>query len=432
MKHSARLILILALVGITAMTSYSNEFGGDLKTLGAYVENTADLDDDSNDSQGFLRMEGHLWFQSELEENVKARVSLEFDRSFSDEDGILADTGSSYQSSDELDVKLEEALIQVADPFDQEWPVTVTIGRQFIQLGTGFIVGDSLPSSPANLNSLGEGEQDPFDAIVIGWGLSDAVDLTLAYTKACETRDANEDIDAAIANLGWKASEDVTLEMLYMYYNDDTAFDAEIHTLGLRGNWQVLPALNLNGEFAWQFAGEVGSLEQDVDGGIAAEIGAKLTPESMAESKTAFGFSVTWIGGDDASDQDDYDRFVQLVDNRMYGEIADYYQNLAVNNVVDFLDPFTGVFVFNLDAETTLASELRLAAEIYYFLAEEDVNDVDDQIGWEVDLYADYPLTEDLKAHAAAGFFEPEDGAEACFGSDDTALFARAGITVSF
>ena len=434
MKHSASLLMVLALVGILSAPSFAQpQVGGDISMWGVYTQNTSDLEKDSQDSDGFLRMESHIWFQSELEENVKARVSLEIDRTFNNQDGDLVQVSqSNYGPNDnDLDVYLEEAYIEVVDPFGQDWPCTWTLGRQFMQLGSGFVVGDSLPGSPGDISWLGMGEQDPFDAIKMDWQINENVDFVLAFTKAVETRTAREDTDVAVANLRFSGVENAVFEILYLFYNNDTASQIKVHQLGLRGELTPLEWLKLNGELTWQFAGEIEATKQDIGKGFAAELGAKITPESMAENKVAFGASITWLSGDDVTDTDDYDRYVQLCDNRTYGEIADYYSGLVTNNSFD--PSYAGVYIFNLDAEMTTASDLRLAIEAFYFLAENDVLAQDSNIGWEVDVYADYPLTEDLKAHAAAGFFDPNDAAQDWFwGSDDTAWFARAGLTVSF
>jgi hypothetical protein len=453
MKHSASLIAILALVGILSVPSFAQpQVGGDLGVWGVYTQNTTDLDKDTNDSDAFLRMESHIWFQSELEENVKARVSVEIDRAFNndagnltengaiyDADGLLTYHATSYPQGGDLDVYLEEAFIEVVDPFGMDWPCTWTLGRQFMQLGSGFVVGDSLPASPGDISWLGMGEQDPFDAIKMDWEINEEVDFILAYTKVAETRMNRQDTDIALANLRFSGIENAVFEILYMFYNDDIADQITVHQLGLRGELNPLEWLKLNAELAWQFAGEEEeeAAKQDIGKGFAAELGAKITPESMADNKVAFGGSVTWLSGDDDLTDEDYDGYVGLVDNRLYGEIADYYGGLVTNPCFD--SDFAGVYIFNLDAEMTTASNLRLALEAYYFLAQEDIEGdlkgkaaKDTNIGWELDVYADYPLTEDLKAHAAAGFFEPDDAAEISKGGSDTAWFARAGLTVAF
>jgi len=472
MKHSASLLAVLAIAGLMCSPAFADldnlDIGGKLKMMGVYSTNTLDFDDDQGDDQdAFMRTEAHLWFQAELAENVTARVSLEVDRAWSQEDAHLpaygeyyengiyprspSDNGMGYVRSnygtpedDDLSVFLEEAYIKVADLFGM--PGTITIGRQFVEIGDGFVFGDSLPFSPDTVAALGEKEQDPFDAIKIDYELAQDWLLTLIWAKAVETRGVNEDVDAYMANLGFYGLENHVIEVYYLFVlQDGDGFPgdgvgdvrAKIHQVGIRGEGELVESLMYHAELTSQLADEFeywNDTTEDI-GGWAGEVGVKFAPASMEANEVAFGFTFTYLSGDDDPNDEDYDAYIQVADNRTFGEIADYFNGL-VSNSGDF--DYTGVMIFNVDAQAAFTDRLKGALEAYYFIADEDVEfagESDDSIGWEIDAFMNYEVTEDLSAMLAAGFFDPDDAAQLWNrdqDADDMAWFVRGGVSLSF
>jgi hypothetical protein len=474
------LLLALLMVTYTVPTFAQGadvRVGGDIKVQGVYVDNVNDFDDgddnndeyESDDQEAFIRSEAHLWGQADLADNVSARVSVEADRTFSNEDGALysdsSDDGYGVTSShgvpadDDLNIFLEEAWIDIRDIGG--YPVSAKIGRQFFELGDGFVFGDALPGSPALFSDLGDGEQDPFDMIRVDIEPMENVVLTLAYTKAAETRNVQRDIDIYLANLAWNYVENHTAEIYYMYYNDDgnarisspvldasgeivsfhgptTSVDVELHQIGLRLSGKVVDELKYNAEGTFQFADQIQfeGTDQEVDiQGWAATAGLTWEPQALADNNVALGASYTYLSGDDTAD-DENEAYWQIIDNRTYGEIGDFMEGLVVNNSGGL--GYTGVHAFNIDGKITVMEKLNLGLEAFYFLAAEDVlgpnNEDDDDIGFEVDGYLGYDITENLTANLASGFFAPGDATENWTGSNDadTAWFVRGGVTVSF
>jgi hypothetical protein len=209
----------------------------------------------------------------------------------------------------------------------------------------------------------------------------------------------------------------------------------DIHHIGVRAEGNLVDTLNYHGEFVWQFMDEYedyfGGPEKDI-GGWALEAGVRWAPESMAQNEVAFGGAYTYLSGDDDPNDEDFDAYVQVADNRVFGEIADFYHGLVSNDTID--EDFGGVHIFNVDMEAALTDRLNTALEAYYFLAAEDDNyGGEDDIGFEVDAYLNYEITEDLAGMLAAGFFAPGDAAENWSrGDGDTAWFIRGGVSVNF
>ena len=468
MRHSASLLAILAvaiLLGAPAYADLDNlDIGGDLMMMGYWSDNTYSLDDDCDDEDSFRRMEGHIWFLACLAENVEAKISLEFDRTFSNEDGVRGVSCSNwgspmsdgyYEGDDDLGIFLEEAYIKMADVYG--YPVTVTLGRQFIELGDGFVLGDSLAGDPTDISDLGIDEIDPFDALKIEWEASEDWLVTLIWSKFAETRTLREDTDLYVLNVSYLGFENHIVEGYYMFFDVDGCgcdyyyskadngygdVQVKLHQIGLRAEGRIVDQLGYHAEATWQFADSIETsydcdkLASDGDldiGGWAIEAGLLWEPEAMADNNVGIGFTITWMSGVDYDDESDYDGYIQIADSRTFGEIADFYGMVSNNISSCGVGPYPGVFIFNLDAKADLTEQLSGALEAYYFMADEDewLNDKDD-IGWEVDAYLNYEITEDLSAQVAAGIFEGGDASEEYFGADDTAWFFRGGVTVSF
>jgi len=458
MKHSATLLAILAVVGFVISPAYADlnnlDVGGKIKAMGVYSNNTQDLNsDDDADQDAFARTELHLWVQAELAENVSARISLEGDRAWSSSDAVLDESGKPV--SDQLDIFLEEAFIRMADLYGM--PATITVGRQFIEIGDGFVLGDALPSSPQWFSVLGEHEQDPFDAIMVEYELSEDWLLTAVWAKVVETRGDGEDIDHYMANLTFLGLENHVIEGYYLWTKARGSFGGnwgggstiandglDLHNIGVRAEGDVVAGLGYHGEFVWQFSDQIDGTpggNQDVSA-YALEAGLSWAPEALQQNDVNFGATITYLSGDDDPNDGDYKAYVQAADNRVFGEIADYFQGLVSNNIVDAY--FAGVYIINVDAEAALTDRLNAALEGYYFMADKDVairnaagvpvaDGGNDDIGWELDGYLNYEVTEDLSAQVAAGFFAPGDAAQDwANGNDDTAWFLRGGVSVNF
>ena len=112
------------------------DIGGDVSVWMVYTDNTEDFNDEGDDQDDFIRTELHLWFEAELADNVMARISLEADRAWQNEDADYTDSSNGMQPSSNLDVFVEEAYIKISDIYDSM--VSVQLGRQFISYGDGF------------------------------------------------------------------------------------------------------------------------------------------------------------------------------------------------------------------------------------------------------------------------------------------------------
>ena len=467
MRQLTTLVAAIAVVSMFSLSASAElEIGGDLKVLGVYTDNTRDFDDDNgrgsgakgyyssgnDDQDDFLRIEAHLWFDADLSDNVTTRVSLEVDRDLDQSD--TENSRASSNVSSDLTVFLEEAWIQAAYLFDSEF--SLKGGRQFIELGDGFVIGDAQPSSEAGgISDLGEYEQQPFDALVLTYDRDDWM-LTLVGAKVVETRSSDRDADLLTAYFSYLGIEDMEIDA----YVGLGTFDGDHldHFAGLAGGGSSHdkgPVDSVTGGDIWfvglRIAGEalanVEGLSYKLEGvyefGDIEVAGSGPDPDVKAWAVEAginyafdadynpyVGFTYVYQSGDDGPSDSDFETYLALFENRTYGEI---------------FDPFTNgnIHIFNLNGGLDLTEDISLSGSYYYFLADEDSVGHslqqnwggDDDLGHEFDVYLDYAFTEETTAVLAGGLFIPQDGVEKGLGggrADDEAWMIRGGVEVNF
>jgi hypothetical protein len=468
------------------------DIGGDVKSVAVWSNNLVDLQDeddsgDFEDSDGFLRMEAHLWFEATLADNVKAKISFEVDRDWegnADEEGAETGSNSVFSGDSDLNVFLEEAWIKAPDLFGSV--VSLSIGRQFLQYGDGFIIGDSQPDSPVNLKSLGEWEQDPFDAAVLSADF-DGIIADVVYAKSVEEHDADADSDLFGLHVQTSRLEPHVFSAYYWFLRtEDESFarydkvysagEERLQVVGIRAEGELPllndPTLSYVGEFAYQF-GDVEDVEfdgrtEDISA-FAAHAGLMWRPEATIGPMVGFDYFFL-SGGDGFDDEgqlDDENEWRQVFENHTYGEIAENWV-------------FTNMHIFSLclGADNLMDGKLEAMLKYYYFLLDEEDSDFgyaslatsgpgyydydkasssgsgyaypyastaalngdDNDFGHEVDLFLTYNVSESLVAKVAGGVFIPGDAIETLdtdgegFESQDAdeAYFVRGEVAVKF
>jgi len=410
MKKLTTLLTALAVISLFGTAFAQLDIGGDIKVLGFWEDNVTDADDDADDQEAFLRTETHLWFQADLSDNVTTKISVETDRVWSQDD---AEGGQN-----DLDVFLEEAWMQMMYLYDSAF--SVKLGRQFVEFGDGFIVGDSNPSSEATVADKGEWEVDPFDA-VLAWYDGDDWILNLMGAKVVESGIGNDDIDVYGAYFSYSGAEEMVFDVYGFMAKIKSAYmgitDADAYWVGARLAGTMVEGLSYKLEGTYEF----GDVDAPVEGDISAwavEAGAKYMFD--AEYNPWVGLTYAFLSGDDDPLDDDFEDFMAPFQNRIYGEIADPWVNCNAH-------------IFNLAGGFDVNEDVAVNLKYYYLMAAEDeVYGGEDEIGHEVDAYLDYQFSEETTATLAAGFFSPGDAVKNVLGTDDEAFFVRGGIKVEF
>lgn len=471
--------LFLALAPTQSYAAIDNiDIGGNIRSLAVYTDNAVDLSDKPDDQNDFIRLETHLWFQATLADNVKAKISFRVDRDWNSTGSVAgteAGSNSLFGSGGDLNVFLEEAWMKVAYIYDS--PLSLTIGRQFIQYGDGFIIGDAQPGVPQNITNVGDWTQDPFDAVVanLDW---DTVVLDLVYAKAVSEREADADSDLAGLNLDYSGIESQVFSIYYWFLRSEDSSNAsydkvaladreDLHVIGVRGAGNFfVPGLTYVGEFAYQFGNvdHVVADERSNDiSAFAAHAGLMYRPEM--ELSPFFGFDYYYLSGGKGvrSDGkiDDKREWREVFNNQHYGEIAESYvaSNMHIFNISLGLDNIAG-------------GKWAVALKYYYFLMDKEEGSIgaasmpttgvpyayydkpssgsypyapapfltgnDNDFGHEIDGYVTYNFSESLVAKVAGGIFIPGDAIKVYSTSDestqdaDNAYFVRGEVAVKF
>jgi len=312
------------------------------------------------------------------------------------------------------DVNIYQAYVEANEMWGT--PLRLRIGRQEMSLGSEWLVGVN------NASSFFWGLS--FDAVRADY-ITDEFTVTAWASKLAETFDefTQGDVDFYGVYGSYLGLEDIVIDAYWMYVRDQeslTAFDVNIHTIGLRGAG-TFNAFDFEAEVAYQFGeaedeGIISLLDTTFDyGAFAANLEAGYTFDMTVAPRIFIGYA--YFGGpedeDDLfplfdSDEDD------LGFNRLFSnwEYTEFFANTDESNL--------HIIRGGVNASPTESIDVSLVAA--YFMSAEDrsVNrilpwrdfEAESDIGLEVGLYADYAYTEDLIFRAGFAHFFPFDGIE--------------------
>lgn len=168
-------------------------------------------------------------------------------------------------------------------------PLTVTIGRQDLWFGKGFIVGSNAWYDNWNTRNQNVGgvagtnayrlsapeytAMTAFDSIkaVLDY---DPWTISMVYSKIMENTIGDfDDIDLYGVNLGYKFECYKAEAEAYWFWKQDRSIDSwapgtkqagnnDVHTVGIRGSADPIDSVTLSGELAYQFGNYIGSHTQ--------------------------------------------------------------------------------------------------------------------------------------------------------------------------
>ena len=217
--------------------------GGDLTIYGVYRKNF-DFDKSSKDNQHFFQTTARVYVSADLTDNVSAMIRLINERDWGKE------VNSRYSGANNTDVNLDLAYIKVKDIMTPG--LTLTVGRQEIQIGEGLVVGSAYSAADYKVENLVApdlGVQKAFDAIKIDYE-SSALPITLSgfMAKIEETIGGSGPGDITLygASLLWKP-ENFTVEPYYVAQItafEDKGNEFDLSTAGIRVTCNV-PAVEV-------------------------------------------------------------------------------------------------------------------------------------------------------------------------------------------
>ncbi len=361
----------------------------------------------SEDDFGFIETRIQVFVESDLTDNVFARVTLEAEDFWGDFEA--APTGTSFTEDRDFDVGVAEAYAELSELYYS--PLSVKVGRQYMNFGRGFMVSDK------------EHEQR-FDAVRATFDFY-PITVDAWYSKVSETLSLDRDRDFWGVNTSY-AGDNWTAEAYVMGLQDKTITGIEPVAIGLRGDIAPMEGLNTWGEFVY----EDGTLGTHDLNAFALQLGASY---QCADSPWAPEFHVEWTyaSGDKSFD----DAFVQFFEYNYYGYV--------------FSPVLTNLHILNAGMNLYPTENVRAFVDFYWYQQDEELaqilgdpfqdnggvsvatNGADDELGVEIDFGVDYQYTEDVATQLYAGWFLPGDAYKGVT-SENTAFEIRGELLVNF
>jgi len=415
----------IALMGATSYADLQNvEIGGDLRIRGnSYL---GDFSDNDGRNVQFTEQRTAISVSADFSDEVSAYVEFDSYGAWGDETrDVLNGSGAGEGSGD---VSLYQAYIQLGSAWDTGWDIK--IGRQEVMLGTEWLVGNKSTASFYN--------QLAYDGIT-GVYNADTYNVTLLSLKVFEgdggtfaLTDADMDMYGVYGS--YTGREDMTIDG-YVFYNRG----------GIPGNEDNFELFTIGGRVggtygAWDYEVEIAYQTGDTgfDNGAGDDIDAEGLGGHFEVGYTfdtnlaprVYGGIAYFEGGDDDAESTGF--------NRLYSdwEYSEFLSNADLNNAI--------VYRAGVSAEATEKIGVLLALAMFQLEEEEAVftaggpfpgfagNDEDD-LGFEVGLYATYQYSEDVAMEFGYAHFFNGDLIEDSFAGDDSDPdYVYAEISLSF
>lgn len=439
---------------IDAKAIYQEDF--DLKSESASAGTTSNADDD-----GFFLSTARVRIDADLTDNVSTTVRFLNQRKW-DTDG--AATG---------DIELNLGYVTLKELLYS--PLTVTIGRQDITVGRGFIIGAGLLQDP---NSVFTGTGNTAGRQFSAFNSYDAIKAVLEYEpltistyviKINETGTTQNDNDIYGVNIGYKPGQaDAEIEGYWFFKRDESFSDTlglsggvgtrtyeqnRVHTFGIRGSAVPVGGLTLLGEVAFQtgklidntgpFDGTTNGqpLERDREA-LAANVEGSYAFSNVAYSPS-LGLGWTFYSGEEPGNSGDFDAWDSMTRGEFFTAIHDFLTgDQSASGLYTTVDPddtsaTTNSHIFYVDGGVKPLEDLIVKLRYAHLRFDEaPVTGRSKQAGNEVDLQLFYNYTEDVQLWLLGGWFIPGDYYDgqttASSKSNDTAAIAMASVKVAF
>ncbi|MBI2095019.1 MAG: porin [Candidatus Omnitrophica bacterium] len=360
-----------------------------------------------------------LEIDADLTDGVSTVVNLINQR---DWNADVFDT-TTANTAEEFDVILDLAYVKLKEAFYS--PLTLTIGRQDLVFGRGFILGWN-PQDPTTTIQADEFTQiQSFDAIR---GTLDFNPWTvdLVYSKTNEnSHDPEDDRDLYFTNVNYKFSERNAVAEGYFFADLDkhtTASAAgsnnnDTYTLGGRFQYDPIAQGTLGGELAYQFgnySNAAGAADRD-RGAWALDLFGEYRIENPW--KPTVGIEYVYLSGEEVTASSSESWSMWRGDFRLpvYGWIHDYLELYYETGLVGDYASGQNQEHLSLYGSMVPMEDVKLSANYFYFRTVEPVHpsglagssSLSKDIGHELDTALTYAYSEDVTFTFMANWFIP-------------------------
>ena len=353
-----------------------------------------------------------------------------------------------YAGQGNDNINLYQAYIEMNEVGD--YPLQIRIGRQELVYGREWLVGNNdagVNFSGLSFDAVKLNYDDDEFSVDVWW--AKLVDLSSPIAGLLFFGEVEEDADIDFYGIygTYNGLEDMVIDGYYLLIrNGNTSFGGPLsgmevdylHTVGARvaGGMELgAGVLDYNVEAAFQFGDN--QSDNDYEGwAFNAMAGYSFTD---VEWTPRVELEYAYFSGDDDLGDGDTGEFVRLFSDVHYGEL-----NLGGN-----LDAHTSnLHIIRVGASAVPVEKLTVDADLLFFILAEDDNDgggktfgypqwngsVEDSVGIELDIVADYQYTEDLNLRVGWAHFFVDDAMENAWGGgseddDIDYLYVQAALT---
>jgi len=446
MSRFLKLMSILAIVALIAVPAFAEvqnvKVSGDIDSKMIHRANyDLGVDSSATDKDTWFMSTTRVQVDADLTDNVSTCVRLLNERDWN------------VESADTNAITLDLASVKIKEMFYA--PLTMTIGRQNIRLGTGLVVGDpdtndAVAGVTAPITASDLSSRKSFDAIRATLDYNPLV-MDVIFAKinagAIGTLNNNDDTSLYGINAAYKFNKYNSEAEAYMISKVNRSAAGSltdtVDVYGVRGSLEPISKLVVNGELAMQRGDYVDTATTKVDRSAwAADAAASYAIDYKWSPK--IGLAYVYRSGIKSEDEGDpvaskYKAWDTMCEDQTHGIVAN--EILDGNN--DGGD--SNSQIINAMVSVVPVQDLTFTVDYYHFLlAQKWANGstrtmngstsykVTDKksLGNEVDLSLAYDYTEDVKLGLTAGYFVP--GAAFDDVNDKTASTIMADVKVSF
>ena len=437
MSKFLKLMSVLAIVALIAVPAFAEvqnvKVSGDIDskmiTRDNYNLGSGTSGNGSDDTDKWFMSTTRVQVDADLTDNVSTSVRLLNERDWN------------VETNATTDIDLDLAYVKLKEMFYA--PLTMTIGRQNIRLGSGLVVGDpdtndtsAISAASGTITAQDLSARKSFDAVRATLDYNPlVVDLFMAVINpgTIGSGNTNNDTNLYGVNAAYKFDKYNSEAEAYIISNHARSATTKTVTTdvyGVRGSLEPISKLVLNGEFAVQRG--TFSATQDRSA-WAADAAASYAIDYKWSPKVGVGY--VYRSGDKAGNTGDYKAWNTMYEDQTHGIVA----NQIFNDNNEGGDSNSEIITAN--ASINPIQDLTVAVDYYNFALAEKLTNLSTMngtiimtdkktLGQEVDLSLGYDYTEDVKLGLTAGFFLPGDAFSNV--NDSAASTVMADVKVSF
>ena len=366
---------------------------------------------------------------ADLTDNVSTVINLVNQRDWNAHGfGESTLSSSPLNTPNEYDITLDLAYVQMKEIFYS--PLTLTIGRQDLLFGRGFIIGWNPQDTQSTIAADEYTAVQSFDAVRATLDFNPWT-IDLVYSKIAENAlNAEDDKDLYIANVNYKFAEyNAVAEGYYVGEMDRATLSThttasvgsnDTHIIGGRVQFDPISQITLGGEVAYAFGNyrAVATAPDRDRSAWALDLFGEYRWDYTWKPMLGLEYVVLSGESDLSNTTAEYGAWNDNYRGPTYGRIHEYLETYYGTAQSNDQPSSQNLELINLYGTLKPLEDLQLSANFYYFWGNEDMHStltnpasstLSKDIGYEIDTMITYSYTEDVSFNFIADWFVPGD-----------------------